>query len=294
MSQSSNFILLGLAPVFLGCIALEAWYLRRRAIRSYSWADVGSNATLALMQQAGSLLVAAPLLLLMQRVHAHRLFELPPAWPTLALLVVTQDLAYYWQHRASHRIRWMWASHVTHHSSSRLNLSTAFRQSLTYPVSGVWLFSLPLVWIGFTPTQVVAMGALNLAYQFFVHTEVVGHLGWLEAVMNTPSHHRVHHASNDGYLDRNYAGIFIVWDRLFGTFTPERERCVYGLVHPLHSHNPLWLTFHEWIAMGRDAGHARGVRGRLLQLFGPPERALGSAAPTDAPAAAEQTPLSAR
>jgi sterol desaturase/sphingolipid hydroxylase (fatty acid hydroxylase superfamily) len=271
----SNFILLGLAPVFLACIAIEAWYLRRHAVRSYSWADLSSNAALALMQQAGSLLVAAPLLLLMQRIHAHRLFDLPAGWTTLALLVVTQDLAYYWQHRASHRIRWMWASHVTHHSSPRLNLSTAFRQSLTYPLSGVWLFSLPLVWIGFTPAQVVAMGALNLAYQFFVHTEVVRSLGWLEWIMNTPSHHRVHHARNDGYIDRNYAGIFIVWDRLFGTFTPEREPCRYGLVHPLHSHNPLRLTFHEWLAMLRDAHRAGGVRARLTQLFGPPERALG-------------------
>ncbi len=274
-----KYLLLGLAPVFLGCIAFEFLYLRRRAMNSYSWADVSSNAALALMQQAGSLLVAAPLLWLMQRIHAHRLFELAPGWTTLALLVVAQDLAYYWQHRASHRIRWMWASHVTHHSSPRLNLSTAFRQSLTYPLSGVWLFSLPLVWIGFTPTQVVTMGALNLAYQFFVHTETVRSLGWLEAVMNTPSHHRVHHACNERYLDRNYAGIFIVWDRLFGTFTPERERCVYGLVHPLHSHNPLRLTFHEWIAMLRDARLASGARARLLQLFGPPERALDGGAP---------------
>ena len=274
-----KYLLLGLAPVFLGCIAFEFLYLRRRAMNSYSWADVSSNAALALMQQAGSLLVAAPLLWLMQRIHAHRLFDLAPGWTTLALLVVAQDLAYYWQHRASHRIRWMWASHVTHHSSPRLNLSTAFRQSLTYPLSGVWLFSLPLVWIGFTPTQVVTMGALNLAYQFFVHTETVRSLGWLEAVMNTPSHHRVHHACNERYLDRNYAGIFIVWDRLFGTFTPERERCVYGLVHPLHSHNPLRLTFHEWIAMLRDARLASGARARLLQLFGPPERALDGGAP---------------
>ncbi len=271
-----NEILLGLAPLFLGFIALEAWYLRRRRVRSYSWADVVSNATLALMQQAGALLVAAPLLWLMQRVHAHRLFDFPPGWASIALLVVAQDLAYYWQHRANHRIRWMWASHVTHHSSPRLNLSTAFRQSLTYPLSGVWLFSLPLVWLGFTPAQVITMGALNLAYQFFVHTEVVGKLGWLESVMNTPSHHRVHHACNAGYLDRNYAGIFIVWDRLFGTFVPEREPCAYGLVHPIDTHDPLTLTFHEWRAMLRDAARADGFAARAWQLVGPPEHALHS------------------
>ena len=272
-----KYLLLGLAPVFLGCISFEFLYLRRRAMNSYSWADVSSNAALALMQQAGSLLVAAPLLWLMQRIHAHRLFDLAPGWTTLVLLVVAQDLAYYWQHRASHRIRWMWASHVTHHSSPRLNLSTAFRQSLTYPLSGVWLFSLPLVWIGFKPEQVIAMGALNLAYQFFVHTEVVRRLGWLELVLNTPSHHRVHHACNAGYLDRNYGGIFILWDRLFGTFTPERAPCVYGLVRPLHSHDPLRLTFHEWGAMLRDTRHADGARARIVQLLGPPERALHAA-----------------
>ena len=269
-----NDILLGLAPLFLGCIALEAWFLRRRGSRSYSRADVVSNAALALMQQAGALLVAAPLLWLMQRIHAHRLFTFAPGWSALALLVAAQDLAYYWQHRASHRIRWMWASHVTHHSSPRLNLSTAFRQSLTYPLSGVWLFSLPLVWLGFSPVQVITVGALNLAYQFFVHTEVVGKVGWLEAVMNTPSHHRVHHARNTGYLDRNYAGIFIVWDRVFGTFAPEREPCVYGLVHPIDTHDPLILTFHEWRAMLRDAARAGGLRARLGQLLGPPEHAL--------------------
>jgi len=170
----------------------------------------------------------------------------------------------------------MWASHVTHHSSERLNLSTAFRQSLTYPISGMWLFWLPLAWLGFEPKAIIAVVAINLAFQFFVHTEAVKKLGWLEYVFNTPSHHRVHHARNPKYIDRNYAGVLIIWDKLFGTFVEEdpAERCDYGIVRQIHSHNPIVLTFHEWIAMFRDAARAGSMTQRLTQLFGPPERAL--------------------
>ena len=137
----------------------------------------------------------------------------------------------------------MWASRVVHHSSERLNLSTAFRQSLTYPVSGMWLFWLPLAWIGFEPTAIVAVVAINLGFQFFVHTQAIGKLGWLEKVFNTPSHHRVHHARNAKYIDRNYAGVLIVWDKLFGTYVEEDDAvpCEYGIVggaQPQPYHRP--------------------------------------------------------
>lgn len=270
----SEWILLALAPVFLLFIGIEAWYWRgRRAV--YSLRDTLSNATLALMHQGADAVAGLLVIVVYTWVHEYRLFDLPAnAW-TIAALFVAQDFLYYFFHRASHRVRWMWASHVTHHSSERLNLSTAFRQSLTYPISGMWLFWLPLAWIGFDPRNVIAVVAINLAFQFFVHTEAVGKLGWVERVFNTPSNHRVHHASNPKYIDRNYAGVLVVWDRLFGSYVEEdpAEPCRYGIVKPVPTHNPLVLTFHEWAAMFRDAARPQPWRSRLGQLFGPPENA---------------------
>ena len=270
-----QWILLGMGPVFIVCIAFEAWYWRRRGAAIYTWVDTLSNAGLALMHQAADALAWALVIGIYYFVYQFRLFDLPTSAWTIAGLFLAQDFFYYFFHRASHRIRWMWASHVTHHSSERLNLSTAFRQSLTYPISGMWLFWLPLAWIGFEPKNIVAVVAINLGFQFFVHTQAIGRLGWIEHVFNTPSHHRVHHARNPKYIDRNYAGVLIVWDKLFGSFVDEDPAvpCEYGIVGHIDSHNPLRLTFHEWFAMLRDAAHAGGPRDALIQLFGPPERA---------------------
>jgi len=269
-----EWILLAMAPVFLGFIAWEAWYWRsRRPV--YSLKDTLSNAALALMHQAADAVAWLLVIGVYWGVYQYRLFDLGTSAWTIAALFLAQDFFYYLFHRASHRIRWLWASHVTHHSSERLNLSTAFRQSLTYPISGMWLFWLPLGWIGFSPTHIVVVVAINLGFQFFVHTEAVRTLGWLEYVFNTPSHHRVHHARNPKYIDRNYAGVFIIWDKMFGSFVAEDPAvpCEYGIVTPMHSHNPLVLTFHEWAAMFRDAARPQAFRSRLKQLFGPPERA---------------------
>ena len=275
-----QWILLGMGPVFLACIAFEAWYWRRRDARIYTWTDTVSNAGLALMHQAADAVAWALVIGVYYLFWRHRIFDIPTTAWTIAGLFLAQDFFYYFFHRASHRIRWMWASHVTHHSSERLNLSTAFRQSLTYPISGMWLFWLPLAFIGFEPKNIVAVVAINLGFQFFVHTQAIGRLGWIERVFNTPSHHRVHHARNAKYIDRNYAGVLIVWDKLFGSFVEEDPAvpCEYGIVGHIDSHNPLRLTFHEWIAMLRDAAHAGGLRGALTQLFGPPERARSHAA----------------
>jgi sterol desaturase/sphingolipid hydroxylase (fatty acid hydroxylase superfamily) len=273
--QSGEWILLALAPVFLAFVVWEAWYWRRRGVTHYSLTDTVSNAALALMHQAADAVAWLLVLAVYWWVWQFRVFEIPTTWWTIALLFLAQDFFYYFFHRASHRVRWLWASHVTHHSSERLNFSTAFRQSLTYPVSGMWVFWLPLAVIGFSPPHIVVVVAINLAFQFFVHTQTVGRLGWLEKVFNTPSHHRVHHARNPQYIDRNYAGVLIVWDKLFGSFVDEDPAvpCEYGLVKPLRTHNPLVLTFHEWGDMFRDAWRARSWRERLAQLFGPPERA---------------------
>jgi sterol desaturase/sphingolipid hydroxylase (fatty acid hydroxylase superfamily) len=271
-----RWILLALAPVFLGLIALEAWYWRKHRPEAYSLRDTLSNACLALSHQVADAVAWALVIGVYYVVYEHRLFDFRTSAWSLAALFVAQDFFYYWFHRASHRIRWMWASHVTHHSSERLNLSTAFRQSLTYPISGMWVFWLPLAWLGFEPTHIVAVVAINLAFQFFVHTQAIRKLGWVERVFNTPSIHRVHHARNAKYIDRNYAGVLVVWDRLFGTYVEEDDAvpCEYGIIGQVHTHNPVRLVFHEWIAMFRDATRAGGVAAGLAQLVCPPERAL--------------------
>jgi sterol desaturase/sphingolipid hydroxylase (fatty acid hydroxylase superfamily) len=263
-----EWFLLALAPVFVAAIGLEFLYWQRRGVAKYSWIDSVSNVSLSLLHQASDFLFS---LLFVKTVYTFvyetGLKAVPPAlWSFLALFVL-QDFLYYFFHRAHHRIRWMWCSHVVHHSSERLNLSTALRQSLTYPLSGMWAFWLPLTWLGFEPDHVVLMVGLSLAYQFFVHTEAVGKLGALEWVFNTPSHHRVHHGKNAQYIDRNYGGILIIWDRLFGTFAEEQEKPEYGIVRQVHSHNPLFLTFHEWMEMGRDVWTTRDLR----FLWKPPE-----------------------
>ena len=152
-------------------------------------------------------------------------------------------------------MRWFWASHVNHHSSQHYNLSTALRQTWTGFIAVSFIFRLPLMLIGFHPAMVFFCGAINLIYQFWIHTEVVDRFPrWFEAVMNTPSHHRVHHATNPRYLDRNYAGVFIIWDRMFGTFTPEvaEDPVRYGLVRQIGSFNLIWVSFHEWVGIARD------------------------------------------
>ncbi|WP_396205986.1 sterol desaturase family protein [Gemmatimonas sp.] len=189
------------------------------------------------------------------------------AWCAAFVLV---DFAYYWFHRLSHEVNIFWAGHVVHHSSEEYNLAVALRQSA---VGGVlsWIFYVPLAVLGMPWEHFAVCYALNLVYQFWIHTRVVHRLpAWCEAVLNTPSHHRVHHGVNPEYQDRNYAGVFIVWDRWFGTYTPERQEPVYGLTTPLRSWNPLWAQVHQYVAIARNVWHARSWRDRWQYLFGSP------------------------
>jgi sterol desaturase/sphingolipid hydroxylase (fatty acid hydroxylase superfamily) len=206
-------------------------------------------------------------------VWQFRLFHIGWQWYWFVLAFVIDDLAYYAFHRSAHRVRWFWASHVIHHSSQHYNLSTALRQTWTGFFSLTFLFRLPLFLIGFPPGQVFFVAGINLIYQFWIHTEVIGRMpGWFEAVMNTPSHHRVHHATNPRYLDKNYAGVFIVWDRMLGTFEGERDddRPRYGIVKDLGSFNPLWAATHEWIGIAKDVWRAPGLRAKWLYMVAPP------------------------
>jgi sterol desaturase/sphingolipid hydroxylase (fatty acid hydroxylase superfamily) len=198
----------------------------------------------------------------------HRLRILPDAGDGVLALCAAMlgwDLIYYWNHRFMHTRRYMWAMHVVHHSSEHYNLSTALRQ----PVADVFTTPVPyglLCLLGLRPKTVATARGVNLLYQFWIHTETIGSMGSAEAVLNSPSAHRVHHGSNRQYLDRNHGGILIVWDRLFGTFEPEVERVVYGLTKNIHSFNPLVIIGHEYVEMARDIARADGWHDRLSHV----------------------------
>ena len=187
------------------------------------------------------------------------------SWWTYLLLFLADDLAYYWFHRIHHEVRVFWASHVVHHSSEHYNLSTALRQTWT-PMTSL-PFWIPLA-LFFAPWMILTQQAISLIYQFWIHTERVKRLpAPLEFVLNTPSHHRVHHGSNEAYLDRNYGGILIIWDRLFGTFQGETERPRYGLTRNIRTFKPHRVAFHEFAAIARDVRAADNWRDRLGYLF---------------------------
>ncbi|ABV88424.1 sterol desaturase family protein [Shewanella pealeana] len=271
-------LLLVLAPIFFVCILLE-WYMGDRQNRlplnaRYRLPEVLCNFGLAAMHQLTDIVTGLLIAKLYLMFFGWRLFDIEMNAATFIVLMVAQDFCYYWFHRASHRIRWMWAAHVAHHSSENMNFSTAFRQSLMYPMAGMWIFWLPLVIVGFDPNWVVFVVLLNLGLQFFVHTQAVKSLGILEWVINTPSHHRVHHGRNPQYIDKNYAGILIIWDRMFGTYEKEVETVEYGITKPINSFNPLVVTFSEWRDMFKEAISANlSPKQRFRVLFDPPASA---------------------
>lgn len=204
-------------------------------------------------------------------LYQFRLFDLGASWWVWVLCFFAEDISYYLFHWASHSVRYFWASHVVHHSSQKYNLSTALRQTWTGELSGAWIFKAWMPLLGFHPIMIAIFGSFSLIYQFWIHTEAINKL-WrpLEFVFNTPSHHRVHHGSDVAYLDRNHGGVLIIWDRLFGTFEPERKKPVYGLVTNIDTHNPLRIATHEWAAVFQDVWKAPDWHSRIGYLFGPP------------------------
>lgn len=250
-------------PGFLLLILLEMLWARKNAPEKYEPRDTLTSLAFGTGSTVAGVFSGGVVLALMLWLYDQRLFDLAGqwgwAWWLWGLCFILDDFAYYWFHRSAHRVRWFWASHVNHHSSQHYNLSTALRQTWTGFFAVSFIFRLPLVLLGFPPAMVLACGAINLVYQFWIHTEAIGRMPrWFEAVMNTPSHHRVHHATNPRYLDANYAGTFIVWDRMFGTFTAEvdDEPIRYGIVRQLGTFNLLYSVFHEWIGMARDVWSA--------------------------------------
>jgi len=271
--NTQEIIITWATPVFFALIALELLVARWRGRRVYHSGDAINSLGLGVISQ----IVAVFSKLLTLGIYAWcvqhlALFALPAnsvlVWISALLLY---DLCYYWLHRAGHEVNILWAAHVVHHQSENYNLSTALRQTGSGVLLG-WLFYLPMAVIGYPLEVFVVVALIDLLYQFWVHTELVGRLGWFDRVFCSPSNHRAHHAVNDKYLDRNYGGILIVWDRLFGTFIEEDDNDppIYGTRSPLRSWNPLWANAEVYWATAKDAWHARRWRDKVLVWIKPP------------------------
>ncbi|GER06524.1 hypothetical protein GCM10007972_02220 [Iodidimonas muriae] len=261
-------------PAFVVLIIAEMVYGRLTGRTLFEPKDTATSLAMGLGSQIAGLIFGGLVLALGFYIWEHyRLFDLGFHWWTFLLAFILDDLAYYAFHRASHRIRWFWAAHVIHHTSQHYNLSTALRQTWTGVPALTFIFSLPLFVLGFHPLLIAFISGINLIYQFWIHTEAITRMPrWFEAIFNTPSHHRVHHATNPRYLDANYAGALIIWDRMFGTFVPEldEEKCRYGTVKQLGTFNPLKVAFHEWVGIFSDVIRTKNWRHWLGYAFGPP------------------------
>jgi len=260
-------------PVFLLLIAIELAVGIARGRNTYRLHDALASIGLGMMSQVVGLFTRLLAVGIYATVYSHlALVELPAGSAAVWLgALLLYDLCYYWLHRAGHRVGIFWAAHVVHHQSEDYNLSTALRQTSSGALLG-WIFYLPMAVLGVPPLVFATVALIDLLYQFWVHTQQVGKLGWFDRWFCSPSNHRVHHAVNDCYVDRNYGGILIVWDRLFGTFEEERdaEPCVYGTRAPLRSFNPLWANVEVYWALARDAWHARAWSDKLRVWFMPP------------------------
>ena len=258
-------------PGFLILLLLEAWYSWRENKEFYETKDTFSSLAMGIGNVISGLLAKIIVLGAFYFVYQFRLFTLGYAWWVWVLAFFADDLSYYWFHRTAHHVRWFWASHVIHHSSQHYNLSTALRQTWTGNLTGSFLFWLWMPLLGFDPIIVMLLQQISLIYQFWIHTEAVHKLPRpIEFVFNTPSHHRVHHARDLKYLDKNHAGILIIWDRMFGTFKDEEERPTYGLTKNINTFNPFLIAFHEWADMFRRMSRAGSFKNAIRYLVKPP------------------------
>lgn len=271
-----NKIAVVFIPVFLVTILVEALVIQARH-GSYSWKNTGISTLLAvghLLTQAAAHGVIFGFIA--AAVYQFRLTTIPVSftnWPSLIALFLLTDLAFYVEHRCSHRIRLLWASHSVHHSTERMVVSAAFRLSWTPILSGVFLFYLPIVWIGYDPVWVFGMVSASLTYQFFIHTELIKRIGWLDWAINTPSAHRVHHASNPEYADKNFGGVLMIWDHMFGTYQAELPDITirYGLSHPrTSSTNPFVIAYEDFWRIVKEIASSRGWHAWLHSVLGPP------------------------
>ncbi len=260
-------------PIFFLFIAIEFFVARKRQRHLYRINDALNSLSLGVMSQIiGAFSKLFSIGVYGWVLHHFALFKLPSAsvWVWVVALLL-YDFLYYWLHRMGHKTNLLWAAHVVHHQSEQYNLSTALRQTSTGPLFG-WIFYLPMALLGFPLEVFIAVALIDLLYQFWVHTEQIGKLGWFDQVFVSPSNHRVHHAVNDMYLDKNFGGIFVIWDRLFGTFIDERDDVliVYGTRSPLRSWNPLWANLEVYDNVWHDAWHTQNWFDKFQIWLRPP------------------------
>ncbi|MET0343622.1 MAG: sterol desaturase family protein [Polyangiales bacterium] len=258
-------------PFFFLLIGLELWLARRRDVRVYRVSDALTDIHCGVTSQMGALLYGA----LQLSIYAYayqtlRLVDYPSAWMAWLVAFVGVDFAYYWWHRLSHEVNFLWAAHIVHHQSEDYNFAVALRQSVLTSWTSL-VFYLPLALLGVPPLVFAATLAFSTLYQFWIHTQLfAARRGIVDYVFNLPSHHRVHHAVNPRYLDKNYGATLIVWDRWFGTYEPESEPCVYGITKPLASFNPLWAQVHYWFELADLSRRAPRMRDKVRVWLKPP------------------------
>lgn len=272
-------------PLFALLIALEAFYSHWNGSDEYrERKDTWTNIFIGFMSVVWGAIFGLVTGTIYIYFYSIAPFKFPAeAWWTWVILFFVDDFAYYWFHRISHESRFFWNFHVVHHSSEHYNLSVAVRQSW---FSGVahWMFYAPVMLLGFAPWMFALTHGFNLIYQFWIHTRFVNRLGWLEFILNTPSHHRVHHGVNEAYLDKNYAGVLIIWDRMFGSFVEEAEEPKYGILKAVESFNPLWINTHGWFELAEGMRLRKTILSKLYCIFASPNSTLAKTIGKDAAA----------
>ncbi len=257
-------------PIYFALIGIELAIQAVKKYKIYRLNDAITNISCGITQQVTGIFFKILSITVYQLVYENfALFEILPTWYNLIILFVLADFFYYWAHRKSHEINLFWGGHVVHHQSEDYNFSVALRQG-SFQIIWTFFFYLPLAILGFDTLSFVLMSGLVTVYQFWIHTETIGKLGPVEWVMNTPSHHRVHHGRNPKYIDKNHAGVFIIWDRMFGTFQKEEERPTYGITKPTESWNPVWVNLQHYVEMGRGLKHMRGFQNKMNYIFNKP------------------------
>lgn len=274
-SLREQILILLSTPLYIIIIGVEVLLSNYQSRKLYSWKDTAANLYLMLINSLIDLLFRVIYVGILAHVFQYRLFEFMHPAVYWILLFLAEDFLYYWLHRFDHEVRFFWAVHVTHHSSEHMNFTVGFRSSVFQPLYR-FLYFIPLAWIGFHPLDIIFVYSATQIWGIFVHTELINKMGWLEYFLVTPSHHRVHHASNPKYLDKNMGMFLIIWDKMFGTFQPELpekeyQAVKYGLTKPLEKENPVSIIFHEWTAIRKDISRKDiNWKDKIWYVFGPP------------------------
>jgi len=269
MDFKETAIILFSTPLYVLLIGAEIVFSAYFKQHKYSVKGTFENFYLMLLNMGLDILMRAFTLFVLGFFFTHHIFQIENVFIYWAMLLILEDFMFYWLHYFDHYVRLFWAAHVTHHSSQEFNLTVGFRSSVFQPLYR-FMYFIPIAWLGFEPMDIMLMYSITQIYGILIHTQYVGKLGWMEYIFATPSNHRVHHGSNVKYLDKNMGMVFIIWDRLFGTFQEEEEEVVYGLTTNIPDHKPTTVVLHEWKALWQDVRNAPNLKAKLGYIFGPP------------------------